>query len=128
MLPQNKTVKGFLIASKSYYWDIVKSHNPDDMIDEIIVGIYNIVEYEKEQKSIIGCSGEFNIRFEKLCHDVVQRIIVYSDAYHVIGNMPELFNNSRIIRKFETTDEYAEYLKSLGYIDLTQYTSDITKY
>lgn len=119
MLPQNKTVKGFLIASKSYYWDIVKSSHPDDMIDEIIIGIYDISEYEKEQKSIIGCSGEFNIKFENICHSISQKIEVYSNAYHVIGLMPELFNNSRIISKFQTTDEYAEYLKSLGYTDLT---------
>ena len=98
MLPQNKTVKGFLIASKSYYWDIVKSHNPDDMIDEIIVGIYNIVEYEKEQKSIIGCSGEFNIRFENLCYDVVQRIVVQRIIVYSKTEQP--YNNMTFERHF----------------------------
>jgi len=108
---ENDYIKGFYQTSKAWYGEAnLRTAKYDD---EIMIGFYH-----KDG----GTSGEFVIKWSELSGKSVPRLGVYSDAWKVLAQMPELISKlSELDSTDPTPDDFANMLRLLGFKDLTQY-------
>lgn len=98
--------KGFSIPGKSWYADAIGEKK-----EYIIIGMYT---------EDGGTQGEFRIEWEKLGI----RLKAYNDSWETLSQMPESINLLAKIQRSgnePSIEEFADLLKSLGYIDRTEY-------
>ena len=117
---------GFRIHSQSYWASVVPIGRKDDATDEIMVGFYD------DDGAIIGgggTSGEFGFVWYTLQGKRAIRLECYSDGWSSLVRIPHLLNflnevdsEARYKDGDMTVDEFADHLKSIGIMDMTNRT------
>lgn len=102
-------IKGYVHLKRTWYGQsfIIEG----DIVDEVAFGFYSLEG---------GTGGEIRMRWEKLGGDIVSRLSVYSDGWHVLWELRDVIEKLVAIDGEDITpEEFCKILDKCGFQDQT---------